>query len=73
MTNPFDAATPALIECYEANVAHYRSGEAKPNYPMPAIRYGIHIDVDYVCVFNRTKGITEKVFDLGYLEPVIIK
>lgn len=37
MTNPFDAAIPAMIECYESNVAYYRSGAAKPNYPMPAI------------------------------------
>lgn len=40
MTNPFDAAIPAMIECYESNVAYYRSGAAKPNYPVPAIRYG---------------------------------
>lgn len=38
-SNPFRHALPAMIECYESNMAYYRSGNAKPNYPMPAIDY----------------------------------
>src|SRR5882762_1699533 len=33
--NPFDAATPAMNECFEKNQKDYSAGKLKPNYPPP--------------------------------------
>jgi hypothetical protein len=44
MTNPFDAATPHLIACYEDNYLH---GFVKPHYPVPAIIGRVSLGTDY--------------------------
>jgi hypothetical protein len=48
--NPFDAATPYLIECYDRNIKAYRLGKLKPNYPLPAIP--LAVKYDYVGCVN---------------------
>lgn len=59
MNNPFDAATPALIECFEANQRAYAAGKLKPNYPPPAIP----TRVEYVFGYGLADGIFVRVED----------
>lgn len=63
-SNPFDVATPHMIECYEANVAHYRSGNAKPNYQLPTTIAETFIVKDTVAIYhtNRDTKVLEMIW-----------